>query len=132
VGSRYGGEGVVIEPAILEPVEYERVTNDAGDHIGWTPKKADRRRFEHGSGYSGCGQQNFRPVEPEESARPFDDVLAELEAWAIGDERLYRQLETLYADKPLIADRIARAAVNGAQNATLHDPTAFLASRLRR
>ena len=73
----------------------------------------------------------FRPTEPDDTARPLDDILAELEAWSIGDERLHGQLIALYSIKPLVADRIAAAAVAGAQNGSLHDPSAYLASRLR-
>lgn len=120
------------EPAVLEEITYEPVTNAAGERIGWAPSSADRRRFEQGSRQPGTGTHAVRPTEPDELPhRALEEILDELDTWGIGDERLYGQLRALYSDKPVVADRIARAAVNGAQNATLHDPSAYLASRLR-
>lgn len=120
------------EPATLEEIVYEPTFNDEGKRIGWQPSKADRRRFDQGSRYPGTGTHAIHPTEPEEKQhREYDEIQDELDAWAIGDERLYGQLKALFNRNPLIADRIAAAAVRGAQTGGLHDPTAFLASRLR-
>ena len=118
-------------PAVLEEITYVPVLDDNGRRIGWAPSSADRERFEKGTGDPTTGKHAVRPIEPEPQARPYPDIAAELDAWGIGDERLYGQLANLYALEPVIADRIARAAVTGAESGRLHDPTAFLASRLR-
>lgn len=120
------------EPATLDPITYEVIYNDEGKRVGYRPFPADRKRFEQGSRYPGTGAMAITPTEPDEyPARALDEIMGELEAWGIGEERLYRQLAELYDRNPLIADRISAAAVSGCQSGSLHDPSAYLASRLR-
>ncbi len=118
------------EPLTLEPAVYERVVNDAGELVGWKVPDAERRYWERGSGYRVNGLENRSPV-PKLEAPPLPELLEALMERGIGDDRLHGQLADLYEDDPGAAAWIVRATVDGTDRQSLHDPSAFLASRLR-
>lgn len=119
------------EPATLDPIVYEPVLNEKGEQVGLRVPDSERERVENGTGYPSSSAHLLPPEPLSPEARTLDALVADLQSWLVGDERLYGQLAALYAREPQIADRLTAAAVNGAMTGSLRDPSAYLASRLR-
>lgn len=118
------------EPATLPEISYEPILDSEGARVGWRVPDRERLRFENGSGFP-VHSYNFTDDAPQPACRELVEILAELDAWGIGEPRHLEQLSSLYGREPLMADRIAQSAVAGARAGRLHDPTAFLASRVK-
>lgn len=121
----------VSEPAILEPITYERVENAAGELVGWRVPDHERHYWEHGSGYTCKPRQSAE--NPEAPApKPLPELISTLEAWLYLDDKLERDFRELYEANPQRATQLAQRVQDGASAKRLHHPGGFLAAELRR
>lgn len=111
----------------LDPIQYEKVEAPEGGRVSWRVPDSERARVDNPpSTWPKAPPRQHRP------ARPLDELLADASRHVYVDDRLEGQLESLYAFDPVAVTEIVAAVIDGAGTGSMHSPSAFLASRLKR